>query len=109
MLGGECEPEVTGLGLEAVRLGLRDLAAARLLAEDTASGEGHRPPRALLAAAVISKLLPGERTGLHKRTARAQQAGGDEALAAEVAAHWQTGACPAEELPARVAAAGGQP
>ena len=91
-------------GAEAVRGGLRELAAARLLAEDTAGG-AHRPRHALLAEAVAGGLLPGERAVLHERTARALAAAGDETLAAEVAGHWQAAGRPAEELPARVAAA----
>jgi AAA ATPase domain len=46
--------EVTGLDTDAVRQGLRELAAARLLAEDTPDG-GHRPRHALLAAAVCHR------------------------------------------------------
>ena len=95
---------VTGLDAEAVRGGLRELAAARLLAEDTAGG-GHRPRHALLAEAVADGLLPGERTALHEKTARALAAARDERLAAEVAGHWQAAGRPVEELPARVAAA----
>ena len=95
---------VTGLAAETVRGGLRQLAAARLLAEDTADG-GHRPRHALLAEAVAGGLLPGERAALHERTARALVAAGDDNLAAEVAGHWQAAGRPAEELPARVAAA----
>jgi DNA-binding CsgD family transcriptional regulator/tetratricopeptide (TPR) repeat protein len=95
---------VTGLGAEAVRRGLRELAAARLLAEDTTGG-AHRPRHALLAEAVAGGLLPGERAGLHERTARALAAAGDQALAAEVAGHWQAADRPVEELPARVTAA----
>jgi DNA-binding CsgD family transcriptional regulator len=96
---------VTGLAEGAVRRGLRDLAAARLLADDTTPGGGHRPRHALLAEAVAAGLLPGERAGLHERTARALEATGDEALAGETAGHWQAAGRPAEELPARVAAA----
>ena len=95
---------VTGLDADAVRGGLRELAAARLLAEDTADG-GHRPRHALLAEAVADGLLPGERTALHEKSARTLAAAGDERLAAEVAGHWQAAHRPAEELPARVAAA----
>jgi DNA-binding CsgD family transcriptional regulator len=95
---------VTGLGAETVRAGLRELAAARLLAEDT-TGAGHRPRHALLAEAVAGGLLPGERAALHERAARALAAAGDPALAAEVAGHWQAAGNPAGELPARVAAA----
>ena len=95
---------VTGLEVEAVRRGLRELAAARLLAEGTSDG-GHRPRHALLGEAVASGLLPGERAALHGRAARALAAAGDQALAAEVAGHWRAAGRPAEELPARVAAA----
>jgi DNA-binding CsgD family transcriptional regulator/tetratricopeptide (TPR) repeat protein len=97
---------VTGLEAEAVRRGLGELAAARLLAEDTTVDGGHRPRHALLAEAVAGGLLPGERAGLHERTALALAAAGDQALAAEVAGHWAAAGRPAEELPARVAAAG---
>ena len=94
--------EVTALEVQAVRRGLRELAEARLLAEDT-SGGGHRPRHALLAEAVATGLLPGERVMLHERTAQALA--GDQAPAAEVAEHWQAAGRPAEELPARIAAA----
>ena len=94
--------EVTGLEVEAVRRGLRELAEARLLAEDL-SGEGHRPRHALLAEAVATGLLPGERVMLHERTA--QVLARDQAPAAEVAGHWQAAGRLAEELPARIAAA----
>ena len=67
---------VTGLDVETVRRGLRELAAARLLAEDTTPGGGHRPRHALLAEAVAAGLLPGERAVLHERTARALAAAG---------------------------------
>jgi hypothetical protein len=87
-----------------VRGGLRELAVARLLADDTAGGT-HRPRHTLLAEAVAGGLLPGERAVLHERTARALAATGEETLAAEVAGHWQAASCPAEELPVRVAAA----
>ena len=94
---------VTGLGVEAVRGGLRELAVARLLADDTADG-GHRPRHALLAEAVAGGLLPGERAGLHERTARALAATRNQTLAAEIAGHWQAADNPTEELPAQVAA-----
>ena len=61
--------------LERCARGLRELAAARLLAEDTAAG-AHRPRHALLAEAVAAGLLPGERAVLHERAARALQAAG---------------------------------
>ena len=96
--------EVTGLGTDAVRGGLRELAAARLLAVG-ATGGGHRPRHALLAEAVSVRLLPGEWVVLHERTAQALERAGGERLAAEVAGHWAAAGRPAEELPARVAAA----
>ena len=81
-----------------MRRGLRELAAARLLAEDTAGG-GHRPRHALLAEAVAAGLLPGERVALHERTARALAAAGDQALAAEAAGHWQAAGRPPRSCP----------
>ena len=96
--------QVTGLQAEVVRRWLRELAAARLLAEDTPRG-GHRPRHSLLAEAVAGGLLPGERTVLHERAARALALAGDKALAAEVAEHWQAAGRPAEELRARLSAA----
>jgi DNA-binding SARP family transcriptional activator/tetratricopeptide (TPR) repeat protein len=97
---------VTGLDVAVVRLGLRELAAARLLADGAAPGGGHRLRHALLAEAVAGGLLPGERADLHERTARALEAAGDAALAGEAAGHWQSAGRPVGELPARVAAAG---
>ena len=96
--------DVTGLDVEAVRGGLRELTAARLLAASTAEGE-HRPRHALLAEAVAAGLLPGERVVLHERTARALEAAGGGRLAAEVADHWAAAGRATEELLARVAAA----
>ena len=104
-LGEDLLGEITGLEAEVVRRGLRELAAARLLADDTTAagrtGRGMRcwPRRSLPG------LLPGERAVLHERTARALEAAGGETLAGEAAGHWQAAGRPAEELPARVAAA----
>ena len=100
LLGG-----VTGLDVDEVRAGLQELAAARLLA-DSPAGAAYRARHALLAEAVAAALLPGERVALHERMARALAAEGDQTLAAEVAGHWAAAGCPAEELLARVAAAG---
>src|SRR5580704_15703740 len=83
--------------------GPRELAAGRLLAEDTSGGE-YRPRHALLAEAVAAGLLPGERAALHGAIARALAASGDDRVA-EVAGHWQAAGNPAAELPARIAAA----
>ncbi|MGO8960935.1 MAG: helix-turn-helix transcriptional regulator [Streptosporangiaceae bacterium] len=95
---------VTGLQLAAVRGGLRELAASRLLADETVAG-AFRPRHALLAEAVAASLLPGERTALHERIARTLTATGSQALAAEAAGHWQAAGRSAGELAARVAAA----
>jgi tetratricopeptide (TPR) repeat protein len=95
---------ITGLGVGAVRRGLRELASARLLAND-GPGSTRRPRHALLAEAVAGALLPGERSGLHERTARALEAASGQSLAAEAAGHWAAADRPVEELAARLAAA----
>src|SRR5215831_8785486 len=89
---------------EALLAGLRELAAARLLA-DSPAGAAYRPRHALLAEAVAAALPPGERIALHEQAARALEAEGDETLAAEVAGHWAAAGRGTEELRARVAAA----
>jgi DNA-binding CsgD family transcriptional regulator len=103
-LGEDLVGAAAGLSAEEVRSGLRELAAARLLADDTPGG-AHRLRHVLLAEAVAGGLLPGDRAALHQRTARALAAAGDQTLAAEVAGHWQAAGNPTEELPARIAAA----
>ena len=102
-LGEDLLGTVSGLDVDAVRGGLRELTAARLLA-DGVRGE-QRPRHALLAEAVAAGLLPGERAALHERMAGALQATGDDTLAAEVAGHWAAAERAADELPARVRAA----
>ena len=92
-----------GLGAEALRAGLQELAAARLLAETEPDGR-YRARHALLAEAVAAGLLPGERLALHERTARALEASGEEGLAAEAADHWAAAGRVTEELRARVTA-----
>jgi DNA-binding CsgD family transcriptional regulator len=94
---------VSGLDVDAVRGGLRELTAARLLADG--ARDEQRPRHALLAEAVAAGLLPGERAALHERVAGALQATGDDTLAAEAAGHWAAAGRAAEELPARVRAA----
>jgi DNA-binding CsgD family transcriptional regulator/tetratricopeptide (TPR) repeat protein len=96
---------VTGLAVTVVRRGLRELSAARLLADGASPGGGHKLRHALLGEAVAGGLLPGERADLHERTARALEAAGDAALAGEAAGHWQAAGRPAGELSARVTAA----
>jgi DNA-binding CsgD family transcriptional regulator/tetratricopeptide (TPR) repeat protein len=95
---------VSGLDVDGVRGGLRELAAARLLADTNVGGE-HRPRHALLAEAVAAELLPGERVAFHERVATALQAVSDDTSAAEIAGHWAAASRAAEELPARVRAA----
>jgi DNA-binding CsgD family transcriptional regulator len=95
---------MVGMPEQVLRSGLRELAAARLLAEGT-PGAACRPRHVLLADAVSASLLPGERAALHERAAEALAAAGDESLGAEVAGHWAAAGRHAEELPARVAAA----
>jgi DNA-binding CsgD family transcriptional regulator/tetratricopeptide (TPR) repeat protein len=94
---------VTGLQVEAVRHALRELAEARLLADDAPGGR-HRPRNVLLAEAVSGALLPGERTTWHDRMARALAPAGDGPLAAEAAGHWQTAGRPGEEFRVRAVA-----
>jgi DNA-binding CsgD family transcriptional regulator/tetratricopeptide (TPR) repeat protein len=103
-LGEELIGAVSGLVADDVRSGLRELTAARLLADAAAAGE-QRPRHALLAEAVAADLLPGEKTSLHERLAEALRVAGDDAFVAEVAGHWAAAGHAAEELPARVRAA----
>jgi DNA-binding CsgD family transcriptional regulator len=96
--------DVAGLGAEALRDGLHELADARLLGE-TAGGGRYRVRHALLAESVAAGLLPGERMVLHERMARALAAPGEEGLAAEAADHWAAIGNDAEERRARLTAA----
>jgi DNA-binding CsgD family transcriptional regulator/tetratricopeptide (TPR) repeat protein len=104
-LSEELLEAVSGLDVDAVRGGLRELSTARLLA-DGVTGGAAQPRHALLAEAVAAELLPGERATLHERMARALQETGDDVLAAEAVGHWAAAGRAAEELPARVNAAG---
>jgi hypothetical protein len=103
-LGEDLLVAVSRLEVEDVRRGLRDLGAARLLADAGPRGE-QRPRHALLAEAVAAELLPGERIAFHERMATALQAVGDDTLTAEAAGHWAAAGRAAEELSARVHAA----
>ena len=95
---------ITGLAPAAVRRGLRELAAARLLA-DGAAGGAYCLRHALLAEAVAAGLLSGEQKVLHERTARTLETVARDALVGEVARHWAAAGCPERELAARVGAA----
>jgi hypothetical protein len=103
-LGEDLIGAVSGLDADHVRGGLRELTAARLLA-DAAPGGQQRPRHALLAEAVAADLLASEKIAVHERLAQALQAAGDDAFAAEVAGHWAAADRATEELPARVRAA----
>jgi ATP/maltotriose-dependent transcriptional regulator MalT len=103
-LGEDLLGAVTGLDVDDVRGGLRELTAARLLADSGARGE-QRPRHALLAEAVAAELLPSEQAAFHEHVARALQALDDDTSAAEAAGHWAAAGRAAEELPARVRAA----
>ncbi len=94
---------VAELDVARIRIGLRELAEARLIGE-TSMG-GYRARHALLAEAVAAGLLAGERMVLHGRIAEALEAADEPALAAEAAGHWAGAGCEAEELQARVKAA----
>jgi DNA-binding CsgD family transcriptional regulator/tetratricopeptide (TPR) repeat protein len=94
---------VAELDVARIRIGLRELADARLIGETFIGG--YRARHALLAEAIAAGLLAGERMVLHARIAEALEAAGEPALAAEVAGHWAGAGCDAEELRARVNAA----
>ena len=94
---------VAELDVARIRMGLRELAEARLIGETSIGG--YRARHALLAEAIAAGLLTGERMVLHGRIAEALEAAGKPALAAEAAGHWAGAGCDAKELPARVKAA----
>ena len=94
---------VAELDLARIRIGLRELAEARLIGETSIGG--YRARHALLAEAVAAGLLAGDRMVLHGRIAEALEAVDEPALAAEAAGHWAGAGCEAEELQARVKAA----
>lgn len=96
--------EITALPAPVVRAALRQLADAALLAPPGADGRS-RPRHALLAEAVLTDLLPGERISLHAEVARTLEACEEPVVAAEVAGHWAAAGRPADELRASVAAA----
>lgn len=94
-----------GMDIRTIRAALRELSGAALLAPFTAADGGCEPRHTLLAEAVVSALLPGERVALHARTAEALDGTGDRALSAEIAEHWAQAGRPRDELRATVAAA----
>lgn len=102
-LDAELLTVLTGLPERRLWAAQRELSAARLV--DEVAGGRLRPHHALLAEAVQAALPPGERAALHAEAATALAATGDPAAAAEIAEHWAGAGRPAEELPARIAAA----
>ena len=87
-----------------VRDSLRRAVEHGVLVADQASGS-FRFRHALLAEAVYSTLLPGEREQLHARLADALARGEPTAAAAELAPHWAAAGRAREALVASVAAA----
>lgn len=94
----------TDLTPPRVRAAVRELADTGLLAPPDAEG-AYRPRHALLAEAVLSDVLPGERVDLHVRIAEALTALDDARLASEVAGHWAAASRPLDELRATLVAA----
>jgi tetratricopeptide (TPR) repeat protein len=83
---------------------LRELLAARLLRRADAAGR-YQLRHALLAEAVDTELLAGERAELHARVAAVLAATDDPAVSAEVAEHFAGAGRRADELRWRVIAA----
>jgi DNA-binding CsgD family transcriptional regulator/tetratricopeptide (TPR) repeat protein len=94
---------LTDLDETIVVSALHRLNAQRLLRAD--AGTAHTLRHALLAEAVVERMLPAERATLHRRVGRHLGAS-DDSAAAEVAEHWRQAQEPAEELRWRVLAAG---
>jgi predicted ATPase len=67
-LNEELVEAVSGLDVDAVRGGMRELTSTRMLADGATRGAA-RPRHALLAEAVAAELLPGERATFHERMA----------------------------------------
>ena len=92
---------------EVTQRALREAVEAGLLVGDTGVGT-FRFRHALLAEAIYSTLLPGEREAIHARLAQAlvaDPASAASSIAAEVAHHWAAAGRSAEALRASVTAA----
>jgi class 3 adenylate cyclase/tetratricopeptide (TPR) repeat protein len=87
-----------------VRESLRRAVEHGVLVPEQATGS-YRFRHALLAEAVYTTLLPGEREELHARLAEELARGAAPAAAAELAPHWAAAGRPAEALAASVEAA----
>jgi DNA-binding CsgD family transcriptional regulator/tetratricopeptide (TPR) repeat protein len=84
---------VAGMDDQRLLEGLREAVDQQLLLPDPAGGAGYLFRHALLAEAVYSELLPGERVGLHTALAGALEAGleageAPASRAARLAYHW---------------------
>jgi DNA-binding CsgD family transcriptional regulator/tetratricopeptide (TPR) repeat protein len=100
---------VTGIDDQALLDGLREAVDRQLLLPEP-GGDGYLFRHALLAEAVHSELLPGERVRLHSALAGALEAGveaGDApaSRAARIAYHWSAAGDQPRALTASVAAA----
>jgi DNA-binding CsgD family transcriptional regulator len=98
---------VVPFNAEDTQRALREAVEAGLLVGDTAAGT-FRFRHALLAEAIYSTLLPGEREAVHARIAQAlvaDPASAASSIAAEVAHHWAAAGRSAEALRASVTAA----
>src|SRR5215470_14671002 len=101
--------EVAGMDEGALLEGLREAVDQQLLLPEP-GGEGYVFRHALVAEAVYSELLPGERVRLHTALARALEAGVEPggppaARAARLAYHWSAAGDPPRALTASIQAA----
>ncbi|MEV4443712.1 hypothetical protein AB0K09_32945, partial [Streptomyces sp. NPDC049577] len=99
---------VTGLGEDELIEALRQIVGASIL-RPTSCGDGYRFRHALMREAVVDDLLPGERSRLNRRYARALEdepglVRADE-RPARLANHWYLAHDPAKALPAVLDAA----
>jgi DNA-binding CsgD family transcriptional regulator/tetratricopeptide (TPR) repeat protein len=95
--------QLCGIDEAAVRAALRELLMARLLRRPDRAGR-HQLRHALLAEAINSELLPGDRQALHARVGKLMAGWSESGLAAEISAHFAEAEIPTEELRWRVLA-----
>jgi DNA-binding CsgD family transcriptional regulator/tetratricopeptide (TPR) repeat protein len=91
--------------VDEVRVGLRELLDERLIQRPDERG-AYRVRHALLAEAITTDLLPGDRSDVHGRIAQAMAAWSDDQVANEIADHYSAAGRTAPELPWRIRAAG---
>jgi DNA-binding CsgD family transcriptional regulator/tetratricopeptide (TPR) repeat protein len=101
---------VAGMDEQQLLEGLREAVDQQLLLPDPASGGGYLFRHALLAEAVYSELLPGERVRLHTALAGALEAGLEAggppaSRAARLAYHWAAAGDQPRALSASIQAA----